>query len=148
MTMLTQEYVRSRYDYADGNLIAKFNKGKVKAGDVIGTTGDKDGYLRASVHNKPVNVHRLIFLWHHGYLPKIVDHINGDNQDNRIENLRESDAKLNANNKRKHREGIPAGVSWHNRDQCWQAYRYEGRKRTNLGYFRTMEEAASAVRVA
>lgn len=145
--MLTQEYVRSRYDYVDGKLIAKFNKGKVRFGDVIGTTGDKDGYLRASVRNKPVAVHRLIFLWHYGYLPKVVDHINGDNQDNRIENLRESDAKLNANNKRKHRGGIPAGVSWHSRDQCWQAYRYEGRRRTSLGYFKTMEEAATAVRV-
>jgi len=143
--MLTQEYVRQRYDYRDGELIAKFTKGKVRCGDTVGTNVDKDGYKRTSILDRPRPVHRLIFLWHHGYLPKMIDHINGNRQDNRIENLRAADPVLNSCNLEKHRKGVPAGVSWHKRDEQWQAYWTVNKKRVYLGYFATMEEAHNAL---
>lgn len=43
-------------------------------------------------------MHRLIFLMHHGYLPKIVDHRDRDTSNNKIENLRESDVSNNGGN--------------------------------------------------
>ena len=51
---------------------------------------DNNGYRQGGVWNRRFRLHRLIFLYHHGYLPKIVDHINRDHQDNRIENLRKA----------------------------------------------------------
>ena len=39
---------------------------------------------------KRTKAHRLIYLMHHGYLPKIVDHIDGNPKNNQIENLREA----------------------------------------------------------
>lgn len=41
------------------------------------------------VGNRAVLVHRLVWEQHHGPIPvgMVIHHINGDNQDNRIENL-------------------------------------------------------------
>lgn len=144
---MTKQYLESRYDYRDGVLFAKFNKGKIKIGDALNNNKDKDGYLRTSVYNKPQRIHRLIFLLHHGYLPEVVDHINGDRLDNRIENLRSSNALLNGNNREKHRNGIPNGVAYHKRDKKWQVYFQIENKRKYLGYFNTLEEAKEALRI-
>jgi hypothetical protein len=38
-------------------------------------------------------VHRVIFLYHHGYLPPAVDHRNRIKVDNRIENLRAANCR-------------------------------------------------------
>jgi hypothetical protein len=43
-------------------------------------------------------LHRLIFLMHHGYLPAVVDHIDGNSTNNRIDNLRESSVQQNSCN--------------------------------------------------
>jgi len=45
-------------------------------------------------------VHKLIYLWHHGFVPEQLDHINRDTTDNRIENLRPADTANNAQNRR------------------------------------------------
>ena len=66
-------------------------------------------------------VHQVVFLMHKGYLPKIVDHIDGNIQNNAIENLREAtksqnsyNQKLRVNNKSGHR-----CVFWHKHHQAW-----------------------------
>lgn len=43
--------------------------------------------------------HRLIFLWHHGWLPEQVDHEDRDKTNNRIDNLRPSNYVHNGNNR-------------------------------------------------
>lgn len=44
---------------------------------LIGPVGDGDMYL-----------HRAVWLYHNGELPSMLDHIDGDTRNNRIENLR------------------------------------------------------------
>lgn len=46
-----------------------------------------------------VTEHRLIWFLHYGYWPGILDHINRNKRDNRIENLREVTSQQNACNR-------------------------------------------------
>lgn len=76
--------------YECGKLVWKITGGKGQriAGMEAGST-NWAGYRVLSVNNKKYMTHRVIFYLHHGYFPKLVDHINRDITDNRIENLRE-----------------------------------------------------------
>lgn len=71
-----------------------------------------DWYYRVSfTKNKKtyhLTLHRLLFYWHYGYLPPLVDHKDTNPQNNRIQNLRElnrsgnnRNSKKNQNRKRK-----------------------------------------------
>lgn len=44
-------------------------------------------------------LHRLIFLYHKGFLPKIVDHKDNNSENNKISNLRSSNLVLNGCNR-------------------------------------------------
>lgn len=50
---------------------------------------DRNGYLRASIYGVKYSIHRLVFQAFHGYLPKYIDHIDGNRANNSLENLRE-----------------------------------------------------------
>lgn len=91
--------------------------------------------------------HRLAFLYVHEYMPRIVDHINGNIKDNRIANLREATPSQNGHNKSlasNNTSGIK-GVSWSDRHKRWEAYITINYKRTRLGFFKEKEEAFAAV---
>lgn len=105
MIELTQERVKFLFEYKDGFLIRAVDKHTAKKGDVIkGCLTGKGyktgkGYLSARIDNKLIQLHRVIFLYHHGFLPKQIDHINNVTTDNRIENLRECTGSENMANK-------------------------------------------------
>ena len=67
------------------------------------TATDKLGYLRAKItangFSGYVSLHRICFFMHYGYLPEVVDHVNGNVQDNRACNLRAADFKTNTWNR-------------------------------------------------
>ena len=58
-----------------------------KAGKVAGTK-TYGGYVRITVNGKAYYAHRLAWYLAHGEFPKMIDHINRDKTDNRLENLR------------------------------------------------------------
>ena len=67
---------------------------------ILGGIND-EGYIRIRHHNESLFVHRLIMEYKYGrQLEKyeVVDHINCIRYDNRLENLRLTDSKGNANN--------------------------------------------------
>ena len=98
MEQITAELLHSLFRYEDGKLIRKVNSRKAKAGSVAGFKSGR--YLRVRVNGKQHLLHRIVFMMHHGYLPEIIDHINGDAFDNRIENLREATQSQNCMNRR------------------------------------------------
>jgi hypothetical protein len=149
---LTQEAVRELFEYReDGNLVrrkAGMGNGNY-AGRKIGTTPKmtrNSRYSMTKVHGEHWCVHKLIYLYHHGVVPKHLDHINGDTSDNRIENLREATAAQNmqnrktfANNKSGHK-----GVAWSKFHSKWFVYMDVNKVRINHGYFDDLGEAALA----
>lgn len=144
--MLTQERLFEIFDYSDGKLIWKIDKSKnVKAGSVAGHTA-KDGYVRVSVDKKDYLIHRLVFLWHKGYLPACIDHIDRNPSNNQIENLREATVTQNNGNSKlnkKNSSGLK-GVCWHKKLCKWVARITIKNKSKYLGVFETKEDAYSA----
>jgi len=101
---IDKEVLKELFEYSDGRLIykprncPKFNK------RWVGFTPSKpktNGYLYVSVNGKRLLVHRVIYAMHYGYWPKYVDHIDGNPLNNKIQNLRSVDAKLNTKNSKK-----------------------------------------------
>tara|TARA_R110000868_G_scaffold282859_1_gene543141 strand:+ start:335 stop:802 length:468 start_codon:yes stop_codon:yes gene_type:complete len=134
--MPTQIELKQLYDYADGFLIPK------QPSTGIGFHG-KD-YHMMSIKNTHYYSHRLIYLWHHGVLPKLVEHIDRDKRNNKIENLREATWSQNLANRGKNKNNtsgfkgvMPNGKNWGARIQVNRKYIW-------LGTFGTAEEAAQA----
>lgn len=149
--MLTQAQLQAMFDYReDGKLIRKFSTGRCgKAGSFVGSYGAKtlgtraNRYVSTKVRGESWQLHRLIFLYHHGYVPEQIDHINRDCLDNRIENLRPADSSLNAVNRKlfsNNTSGV-RGVSWHKNTKKWFVYVDVNKKRRNIGYFNDLELA-------
>jgi hypothetical protein len=125
MSEITKEQVESLFDYKDGKLFWKNDRarGKVKAGSEAGCL-TSHGYKRLMIGYKEYPTHRIVFLYHHGYLPKMVDHIDGNPLNNNISNLRESDSQSNQYNRRKGNNNTSGckNVSWNEKGQKWQVH--------------------------
>ncbi len=98
---------------------------------------------------KKLLAHRVAFFLYHGHYPvwpNSIDHINHDGCDNRISNLREVTAKEQAMNTRLSKSNTSGvkGVSFLKDRNKWRASANIDGKKTNLGTFLTMNEAAAA----
>lgn len=106
------------------------------------------GYRRISLNidGKHISlyVHRLRWFEEYGTLPEMLDHINQDKLDNRIENLREATHSQNSRNKKGRGRSKYRGVSWHSENDKWRARIKVNGKTIHLGLFDTEIEAAQA----
>lgn len=98
---MTQELVKTLFDYNNGEL---FWNVKIKnKPDVYlksaGTLNEKHNRYQIIYNKKRYYRSRLIFLYHNGYLPEMVDHINRNTADDRIENLRACNRIENGRNR-------------------------------------------------
>lgn len=133
--------------YHDGENLRWQNAHKKALNGTICGKCDKDGYRRINnVRYGMVQVHRLIFFMTHGYLPKFVDHRDGNPQNNRIDNLRAADIYQNAQNCKTPVTNTSGrkGVYQHKATGKWQAsIRAEGRL-IHLGIFGSFDDAVKA----
>ena len=141
---ITYKRVKELFNYKDGNLLWKVRKAKsTKIGDIAGCTNDR-GYSVIQVDRKLYQTHRLIWLWHHGYLPEGgLDHTNRIRDDNRIENLREVSNQCNVRNTgnyKTNKSGVK-GVYWYERRNRWCSFITVYDKNYHLGRFESFDEA-------
>jgi len=120
----TQDSVKHYFDYVDGVLVWKNRTGTRKGinGKVAGTINGL-GYRQIRLNGTTYLAHRLIYLYHYGYLPDQVDHIDGNRSNNLIENLRGCTSTGNNRNARaqsNNKTGIK-GVFWCNTLNKWYA---------------------------
>jgi len=143
--MITQELIAEYFEYRDGCLYwikASHQNKSYLVGTIAGSI-HKTGYRHITWLGKIHKAHRLIFMLHHGYLPKEIDHINMDRADNRIENLRQVSRSENQCNRltlKNNTSGYP-GVSWHKKTQAWLVRIMKNGKSISLGYFKDLELA-------
>jgi hypothetical protein len=142
--VITQERLKELFEYCeDGNLIRRVGVKGAGKGSKVGHSGPK-GYCRISVDMNKYYLHRLIFLYHHGYLPEYVDHKDRDTMNNRIENLRACTMSQNLRN-RNAKPGCYSkhlGVTYCKRANKWVASITVNKKYINLGLYDDEDEAA------
>ena len=148
--MLTRERMKELLSYdpitgeirrvktISGNAVKGMLAGSIKA----------NGYVQIQVDGKCYLGHRLAWLHEFGRFPSgILDHINGDRQDNRIANLRQVTASQNCHNelRRTNNTSGVKGVTWDKRRNSWMAKFWHERKCINVGNFKNLEDAREAV---
>lgn len=56
------------------------------------------GYIKIAIDDKKYYAHRLAWLYVYGAIPPLLDHINRNGEDNRIQNLRQATKRMNVDN--------------------------------------------------
>ena len=135
------EYLHHNYEYSDGELLRRFDYKQWKKGHSVGSIS-KRGYKILFLLGKFWGIHQLIFVYHHGYLPNLIDHEDTDKLNNRVENLRDLDKIGNALNISGPHVDNRAGFLGVTKRESG---RYSARFRSkSLGTFDTPEEAHEA----
>ena len=125
-------------------------KGISKIGSVAGyIRGGRYRYIK--IRQTMYAAHNLAWLYFHGSFPsEQVDHINRNEDDNRISNLRAVTRSENCRNRKRpstNTSGV-VGVQWNKAKKRWYADAYNDGKRIHLGSFISKEDAIKARKYA
>ena len=140
------------FEYRDGHLYWKEIKYKRKVDKPAGHINNQ-GYRIITFWNKVEKkyktylMHRVVFLMHHGYLPKTLDLIDGNKSNNNIDNLREATLSQNMHNTKIYTNNSSGykGVTWSKQKKKYIGLFKMNYKEYYAGSFKLAEEAAKAV---
>lgn len=152
---LTQEETHRLFEYRDGELFWKERPRKdfltehdcnqwnsAHLNKRAGCYGKKP-YVYTVINYKHIAIHRVIFLMQKGYLPKMIDHADGNPRNNKIENLREATSLQNQQNLKlpSHNTSGYKGVMWSKRSNKWLVKIKVNKKQKHIGLFEDIELA-------
>jgi len=145
-------YIRANFRYENGFLYRISVRGGEKIGNKAGWLTYCNGrpYWKLNINKKTKYLHHAIFLLHHGFLPKYIDHIDGDSTNNKIENLRAATQSQNMANSLLSKANTSGykGVTYCKVSQKWKAQLGYQMKCINLGSFDNKEDAFQAYQLA
>lgn len=124
LPMPSMERLRELFDYnPDGSLTRLISIGTQKAGSITFGKKEKHGYSRICVDSCHYLFHRVVWQWHYGDDPKIIDHINQDRNDSRIDNLRRVDKSSNCRHQLLPKNNTSGffGISLNRKKNIWYA---------------------------
>jgi len=149
---LTEEQIESileTFKIKDGQLYRKWERGgKWK---LIANKNNCNGYCLVGVLNKMMFYHRLVYILTNkqdvpvGYM---IDHIDGDTLNNKIQNLRVVTNRENKQNCESHRLGRLVGCCFDKHAQKWKSEIRINNKKIHLGRFATEQEAHDEYQLA
>lgn len=145
-SILTQDYLKTILKYKNGKLYWKTNRGgNLCKNKETGLLSKSDGYGRVSLYGKSYLAHRIIWLYHYGYMPKFIDHIDHNKSNNNIDNLADKTHQENHRNRKLHKNNSSGftGVTYHKTKKLWTAQITLQMNQIQLGQFGTIEEAIS-----
>lgn len=148
---VTSQRLRELFEYRDGSLYWKHRHGGKNnrpAGAKAGTPLGKKNHLRVCVDRRFYYVHRLVWMMHYGEPPEMIDHIDGDPLNNRIENLRPvttSDNMRNSKLNKRNKSGIK-GVHRCSKTGKWKGEVYANGQPYRVGPFESLEECGNTVK--
>lgn len=136
--------IHELFRYEDGHLFWKVRPGGGHIGDEAGST-DTQGYHQIGYQYKLYKRHRIIYAMFTGEWPKLIDHIDQNKSNDRIENLRPSTEIANGHNSDLSWGKVPhRGVGYHKRDGVFYARIMINSKRVSLGNYPSEQEAIDA----
>jgi hypothetical protein len=139
---MTFEEAKNLFYYKDGYLY------KLKNNKKVSSIGSRN-YISVMINYKNYLAHRIIYLLHHGYMPMLVDHIDGDKLNNKIENLREATYSQNSFNRVKKDSLLNIkNVTFCKLKKKFKAQLSINGKNKHLGYFDLLNDAAIAAEKA
>ena len=141
--MITKDYLHQLFEYKNGELFRKITtNNRAKQGARAGSAF-RQGYEFIGINNKVYLKHRLIFMMFHGYLPKKIDHIDGNPSNNKIENLRKVTQVQNLQNSKLSKNNTSGckNVYWNKAAKKWQVYCRIGEKLRYFGVYDDLELA-------
>lgn len=139
---LTSEF-RKHFTIDDGVLKWK-QSGPGKRKDLIAQSLSKRGYYVVCLRGRRFYVHRVIFAMIHGYMPNMIDHVDGDKTNNAISNLRPACHSLNGWNTAASGASGVTGVHWDKQTGKWKAAITVNGRNKSLGRFASIDEAHRA----
>jgi len=143
----SQECLHKLFDYSVVTGEFSWKPGQQEGKRAAASLYQKIGYWVTRIGDQRFYTHRLIWKWVTGDDPsQVVDHINGDRQDNSWLNLRDaskSQNRLNTDYEKPNRTGYK-GVYFHSKNHCFTAQIRANGKTKHLGCFKTPEDAYAA----
>jgi hypothetical protein len=139
---MTKDQLNQLFTYKNGELFWNLPRKRVKAGSKAGSVLS-NGYESICLNQKRYYTHRLIFMMFNGYLPKEIDHVDGNSLNNCIDNLREANRATNMQNIKlsKFNKSGYKNVYWHSATQKWKVQFNVNKKRMFFGSFDDLELA-------
>lgn len=107
---------------------------------------DSSGHVCTSFAGVNYFLHRLLFEIANGFLPEMLDHIDKNPLNNKIDNLRAADKSLNSTNRTrpKNNKSGYKGVSWDKQRKKWFVKIEVRKKQIALGRFENVQDAVCA----
>lgn len=163
---MTQSFLKDafNYDQKSGNLVWRVDRPadhfattvghkvylKQWAGKRAGTkykdkTSAQCVVISFKGRKKRFSVHKLVFFYHFGYVPELIDHINGNPHDNKVENLQPLNYSLNTAKASmfSHNTSGYRGCRYRKRDNKWIVNLKVNKYGYYLGQYSDLEYAAA-----
>tara|TARA_R110000796_G_scaffold150874_1_gene267480 strand:- start:72 stop:563 length:492 start_codon:yes stop_codon:yes gene_type:complete len=140
----------TRYSVSNLGNVRNDRTGRIMKGGV--SSGYKDVHLSYGGKTKTRNVHQLVAIAFLNHIPcgmkLVVNHINFNRTDNRLDNLEIVTQRENSNLKHIKSSSEYVGVHWYKQRKKWKASIRLNGKRKHLGYFTNELEASEAYQKA